>query len=95
MGPTRRSNTIYSRTPIYRAPIYRNPDLPEPRFTGRVNFPQNRKLSVFDPNIPGTPIYRAKPFPPSIPVNRGPTVWAYHVTHHIWACHNTIYGHVT
>eukprot|EP00116_Pleurobrachia_bachei_P004894 sb/3465156/ len=26
------------------------------------------------PDIPGTPIYREKPFPPSIPVNRGPTV---------------------
>eukprot|EP00116_Pleurobrachia_bachei_P007004 sb/3467266/ len=47
------------------------PDLPEPRFTGRINFPRDRKLTVFDPDIPGTPIYRAKPFPPRIPVNRG------------------------
>eukprot|EP00116_Pleurobrachia_bachei_P013089 sb/3473351/ len=45
-----------------------------PRFTGRIIFPRSRKLTVFDPDIPGTPIYRAKPFPPSIPVNRGPTV---------------------
>eukprot|EP00116_Pleurobrachia_bachei_P018858 sb/3479120/ len=26
------------------------------------------------PDIPGSPIYRAKHFPPRIPVNRGPTV---------------------
>eukprot|EP00116_Pleurobrachia_bachei_P008670 sb/3468932/ len=45
-----------------------------PRFTGRVNFPKNRKFTVFDPDIPGTPIYRGKSFPPSIPVNWGPTV---------------------
>eukprot|EP00116_Pleurobrachia_bachei_P015364 sb/3475626/ len=51
-----------------------DPDLPEPRFTGRINLPRSRKLTVFDPDIPDTPIYRAKPFPPSIPVNRGPTV---------------------
>eukprot|EP00116_Pleurobrachia_bachei_P005568 sb/3465830/ len=43
------------------------PDLPEPRFTGRVKFPQNRKFTVFHPDIPGTPIYRA-----GVPVNRGP-----------------------
>eukprot|EP00116_Pleurobrachia_bachei_P018596 sb/3478858/ len=29
------------------------PDLPESRFTGRVNFPQNRKFTVFDPDLPG------------------------------------------
>eukprot|EP00116_Pleurobrachia_bachei_P014683 sb/3474945/ len=51
------------------------PDLPEPRFTGRINFPRYGKITVFDPDIPGTPIYRAIPFPPSIPVNRGPTVF--------------------
>eukprot|EP00116_Pleurobrachia_bachei_P016363 sb/3476625/ len=46
-----------------------------PRFTGRIIFPRNSKLTVFDPDIPSTPIYRAKPFPSiSIPVNRGPTV---------------------
>eukprot|EP00116_Pleurobrachia_bachei_P011377 sb/3471639/ len=46
-----------------------------PRFTGRMKYPKNRKLTVFDPDIiPGTPIYRIKPFPPSIPVNRSPTV---------------------
>eukprot|EP00116_Pleurobrachia_bachei_P019007 sb/3479269/ len=50
------------------------PDLPEPRITGRMKFPKNRKLTVFDPDIPGTPIYRTKPFPSSIPVNRGSTV---------------------
>eukprot|EP00116_Pleurobrachia_bachei_P015912 sb/3476174/ len=50
------------------------PDIPEPRFTGTVNFPRYWKLTVFDPDIPGTPIYRAKSFPPRIPVNRGPTV---------------------
>eukprot|EP00116_Pleurobrachia_bachei_P007732 sb/3467994/ len=31
------------------------------------------KKTVFDPDIPGTTIYRTKPFTPSIPVNRGPT----------------------
>eukprot|EP00116_Pleurobrachia_bachei_P014412 sb/3474674/ len=54
------------------------PNLPEPRFTGRINFPPpppNGKITVFDPDIPGNPIYRAKPFPPSISVNRGPTVY--------------------
>eukprot|EP00116_Pleurobrachia_bachei_P002187 sb/3462449/ len=55
-------------------PDLTGPDLPEPRFTGRKNFPQFRKLTVYHPDILGTPIYRAKPFPPSIPVNRGPTV---------------------
>ena len=44
------------------------------RFTGKINFPRYRKLAVFNPDIPGTPIYRAKPFPPSNLVNRGPTV---------------------
>eukprot|EP00116_Pleurobrachia_bachei_P001523 sb/3461785/ len=34
------------------------PDIPEPRFTGRINFPRYRKLTVFHPDIPGTPIYR-------------------------------------
>ena len=61
-------------TLVQSDPDLTGPDLPEPRFTGRVNFPQNRKFTVFDPDIPGTPIYRAKSFPPSIPVNRGPTV---------------------
>ena len=51
-------------------------DLPEPRFTGRINFPRYRKLTVFNPDIPGTPIYRVNPYPPSIPVNRDPTVYA-------------------
>eukprot|EP00116_Pleurobrachia_bachei_P006936 sb/3467198/ len=51
------------------------PDLPEPRFTGRKTFPRFRKLTVYHPDIPGTPIYWAKSFPPSIPVNRGPTVF--------------------
>eukprot|EP00116_Pleurobrachia_bachei_P012738 sb/3473000/ len=60
---------------IQSDPDLPGPDLPEPRsFTGRVNFPKNRKFTVFDPDIPGTPIYRSKSFPPSIPVNRGPTV---------------------
>eukprot|EP00116_Pleurobrachia_bachei_P017145 sb/3477407/ len=59
----------YSRT------RFTGPDLPEPRFTGRIIFPRSRNLTVYHPGIPGTPIYRAKPFPPSIPVNRGPTVF--------------------
>eukprot|EP00116_Pleurobrachia_bachei_P018490 sb/3478752/ len=53
-------------TPIYRAPIYR-----KPRFTGRVNFPRYRKLTVFHPDIPGTPIYQAKSFPPEDPGKSG------------------------
>eukprot|EP00116_Pleurobrachia_bachei_P000523 sb/3460785/ len=32
------------------------------------------EFDMGSPDIPGTPIYRAKSFPPSIPVNRGPTV---------------------
>eukprot|EP00116_Pleurobrachia_bachei_P011072 sb/3471334/ len=39
------------------------------------NISRYRKLTVFDPDMPGTPIYRANPFPPSIPVNRDPTVF--------------------
>eukprot|EP00116_Pleurobrachia_bachei_P010610 sb/3470872/ len=31
-------------------------------------------VKLIAPRFTGTPIYRAKPFPPSIPVNRGPTV---------------------
>eukprot|EP00116_Pleurobrachia_bachei_P005366 sb/3465628/ len=62
-----------NRTEYSSDPDLPGPDLPEPRFTGRVNFPLNRKFPVFDPDIPGTPIYRAKSIPPSIPVNRGPT----------------------
>eukprot|EP00116_Pleurobrachia_bachei_P005364 sb/3465626/ len=107
-------------TRVQSDPDLPGPDLPEPRFTGRIIFPQTRKLTVFDPDIllphtrrnvqrrtlcknfrttgikvpekskisdppfllahaviPGTPIYRAKPFLPSIPVNRGPTVYVY------------------
>eukprot|EP00116_Pleurobrachia_bachei_P018411 sb/3478673/ len=59
---------------IQSDPDLPDPDLPEPRFTGWKNFPRIRKLTVYHPDIPGTPIYRAKPFPPSNPVNRGPTV---------------------
>eukprot|EP00116_Pleurobrachia_bachei_P017433 sb/3477695/ len=29
------------------------PDLPEPRFTGRINFPRYRKITVFHLDIPG------------------------------------------
>eukprot|EP00116_Pleurobrachia_bachei_P014590 sb/3474852/ len=58
---------------IQSDPDLPGPDLPEPRFTGRIHFPRYRKLTVFHPEISDTPIYRAKPFPPSIPVNRGPT----------------------
>eukprot|EP00116_Pleurobrachia_bachei_P009183 sb/3469445/ len=50
------------------------PDLPEPRFIGRIKFPRYGKIALFDPDTSGTPIYREKPFPPSIPVNRGPTI---------------------
>eukprot|EP00116_Pleurobrachia_bachei_P005613 sb/3465875/ len=57
----------------------RVPQFTGSRFTGSIIFPRNRKLTVFDPDIPGTPIYRAKPFTPSIPVNRGPTVHESHV----------------
>eukprot|EP00116_Pleurobrachia_bachei_P011651 sb/3471913/ len=63
---------LTARYSIYR--VQSGPDIPEPRFTGRISFPRSGKLMVFDPDIPDTPIYRAKPFPPSIPVNRGPTV---------------------
>eukprot|EP00116_Pleurobrachia_bachei_P015559 sb/3475821/ len=63
---------------IQSDPDLPGPDLPEPRFTGRKNFPRFRNLTVYHPDIPGTPIYRAKPFPQSIPVNRGSTVYIYH-----------------
>ena len=69
---------------IQSDPDLPNPDLLEPRFTGRINFPQYRELVGFDPEIPGTPIYRAKPFPPRIPVNRGPTV------HEIYYVHTSV-----
>eukprot|EP00116_Pleurobrachia_bachei_P008431 sb/3468693/ len=58
---------------IQSDPDLPGPDIPGPRFTGRINFPRFRKLTVFHPDIPGTPIYRAKSLPPTIPVNRGPT----------------------
>eukprot|EP00116_Pleurobrachia_bachei_P008228 sb/3468490/ len=60
--------------PVQSDPDLPGPDLPEPRFTGRKTFSRFKKLTVYHPDIPGTPIYRAKPFTPSIPVNRGPTV---------------------
>eukprot|EP00116_Pleurobrachia_bachei_P016143 sb/3476405/ len=60
--------------PIQSDPDLPGRDIPEPRLTGRINFPRYRNLTVFHPDIPGTPIYRAKSFPPRIPVNRGPTV---------------------
>ena len=63
-----------ARFQVQSDPNLPGPDLPEPRFTGRIIFPRNKKLTVFHPDIPGTPIYQAKPFPPSISVNRGPTV---------------------
>eukprot|EP00116_Pleurobrachia_bachei_P009151 sb/3469413/ len=64
----------YSQVSIQSNPDLPGPDIPEPRFTGRINFPRYRKLTVFHPDISGTPIYRAKSFPPRIPVNRGPTI---------------------
>ena len=33
--------------------------------------------NMLSPDIPGTPIYRAKWLPPRIPVNRGPTVLSF------------------
>eukprot|EP00116_Pleurobrachia_bachei_P018250 sb/3478512/ len=72
------SNTVITQhcyhTITKSDPDLPGPDLPEPRFTGRKTFPQFRKLTVYHPDIPGSSIYRAKLFPPSIPVNRGPTV---------------------
>eukprot|EP00116_Pleurobrachia_bachei_P017350 sb/3477612/ len=96
---------LEARTSLQSDPDLPGPDIPEPRLTGRINFPRYRKLTVFHPDIPGTPIYREKsfsedpaksgsdctlnitifrftgprytgqkPFPPTIPVNRGPTV---------------------
>eukprot|EP00116_Pleurobrachia_bachei_P013588 sb/3473850/ len=59
---------------IQSDPDLPGPDLPEPRFTGRIKFPRYRKLTVFHHDIPGTPIYMAKSFPPRITVNRGPTL---------------------
>ena len=44
-------------------------DLPEPRFTGRINFPRYRKLTVFDPDLQGKTLS-----PEHSAVNRGPTV---------------------
>eukprot|EP00116_Pleurobrachia_bachei_P014234 sb/3474496/ len=38
---------------IQSDPDFPGPDLPEPRFTGRVNFPQYGKMTVFDPDLPG------------------------------------------
>ena len=64
---------------IQSDPDLPGPDLPAPLFTGRINFPRFRKLTLFHPDIPGIPIYRAKPFPPNIPVNRGPTVFKFSV----------------
>eukprot|EP00116_Pleurobrachia_bachei_P013424 sb/3473686/ len=72
-----KSGSDYTGWPlgIQSNPDLPGPDLPEPRFTGRMNFPRYRKITVFYPyNITGTPIYRAKRFPPIIPVNRGSTL---------------------
>eukprot|EP00116_Pleurobrachia_bachei_P016603 sb/3476865/ len=63
-----------SKLHVQSDPDLPGPDLPEPRFTGTINFPRYRKITVFEPDIPGTPIYRVKLLPPRIPVNRGPTV---------------------
>eukprot|EP00116_Pleurobrachia_bachei_P011626 sb/3471888/ len=41
------------------------PDLVAPRFTGRINFPRYRKLTVFHPDIPG------KTLSPEDPVKSG------------------------
>eukprot|EP00116_Pleurobrachia_bachei_P005801 sb/3466063/ len=76
-GPLPKRNVLYpkeSQCIVQSDPDLPGPDIPEPRFTGRINFPRYRKLTVFHPDIPDTPIYRAKSFPPRIPVNRGPTV---------------------
>ena len=44
------------------------PDLPEPRFTGRIHFLRQMKLMKFDPDIRGRNLS-----PPSPPINWGPT----------------------
>eukprot|EP00116_Pleurobrachia_bachei_P003999 sb/3464261/ len=71
----------YNINVIESDPDLPGPDLPEPRFTGRINFPRSSKLTDFDPDIPGTPNYRAQPFPPSNPVNRGPTLYLDRLPH--------------
>eukprot|EP00116_Pleurobrachia_bachei_P005712 sb/3465974/ len=75
MSPLENSSRLnLLRKEVQSDPDLPGPDLPEPRFTGRKTFSRFKKLTAYHPDIPGTPIYRAKPFPPSIPVNRGPTV---------------------
>eukprot|EP00116_Pleurobrachia_bachei_P017257 sb/3477519/ len=81
-------NQLLSRNDILDIYIGSERDTVGPRFTGprytgtpiyrEDKVPRYRKLTVFRPDKPGTPIYRAKSFPPRIPVNRGPTVGRYY-----------------
>eukprot|EP00116_Pleurobrachia_bachei_P007280 sb/3467542/ len=65
---------------ILSDPDLPGPDLPEPRFTGRIKFPRYTKFTLFDPDIPGTPIYRAKPFPPESNLSQIPSEhWHDHI----------------
>eukprot|EP00116_Pleurobrachia_bachei_P019170 sb/3479432/ len=59
----------------YSVIVQSDPDLPEPRFNVVLQYIHTGSAYVYDTDLPGTPIYRAKPFPPSIPVNRGLTVF--------------------
>ena len=48
--------------------VLSDPDLPDPDLLG----PRFTEPRFTGPRFTGTPIYRTIPFPPSIPVNRGP-----------------------
>eukprot|EP00116_Pleurobrachia_bachei_P018436 sb/3478698/ len=81
------SRTPIYRTPIYRNPDlpggFLSPDFfcENCRSLAEVSWYRILVKSricgsdMLYPDIPGTPIYRAKWLPPRIPVNRGPTVY--------------------
>ena len=77
-GEGRKESRKFVNSIYWSGPDLPGPDLPEPRFTGRIIFPRNKKLTVFYPDIPDKPDLPGKILSPEHPDKSawGPTVFS-------------------